>query len=260
MNNIIIYFPLGAGGNLIRNIISLDTAFEFYDGSPFHREYVTTQERFDFTQKFYQESVTPDTWLDREWRIRTALHVRHYEENGIAHWNPDARSVYLIHGETAEMYNISINKQLTNFNRSAIEIGNAVESVTKKGLWSCYHLFVIPDNIDLFTKIYATKNGTLNQFNVANDVAARYHRAEMHNRNLNFKLLEFQKFIQNQSNRTITIRAEDLFVESGAEKLIKLLPNLGAKVPDNMITTIHSIWLQSTKQLYYNSYGEELKL
>ena len=260
MDNIIIYFPLGAGGNLIRNIINLDTAFEFYDGSPFYKEYSTTQGRFEFTEKFYQEIVTSDTWLAREWRIRTALHSRHYEENGIAHWNPNAKSVYLIHGEITEMYNIAINKRLTNFNRSAIRLGKEIESITKKGLWSCYHLFVMPDNIDLFTKIYATKNGTLNQFEVLNDIGARYHRAEMHNRNLNLKLIEFQKFIQNQSNRTITFCAEDLFTESGAQKLIKLLSTLAVKVPDNMITTIHSIWLQSTKQLYYNSYGEELKL
>ena len=260
MNNILIFFPLGAGGNLLKNIITLDTKFEFFDDSPFFKEYTTTESRFEFLRDFYKKPVTSESWLTREWSIRTASQVRYYENNTISYWNPDCKLVYLVHGELEEMYNILMDKKLTHYDKTGLMLGTTAQKESPKGLQSCIHVFLMPNNIDFITKIYACKNGSLNQFDQNKTADDRFKLARSHNINLNNRLEDYRKFIHNKSNRCLDVVAEELFKDSGKDLLTDLMYRLNVNVPDEMIHEIHSTWLQSTRELYYTSYKEELTL
>ena len=260
MKNIIIFFPLGAGGNFVRNVMSLDTTFEFFDDSPFYIEYPTAEGRFEFLKKYYQTPVTPNTWLDREWTIRTGAQIRYFENNTIAYWNPHAKSIYLIHGEHEEMYNIYLDKKLSNFDKSGMKLGNDVERISPKGLQSCSNLFILPRDIELTSKIYASKNGKLNQFDQSIPVDERFKMASNHNKRLLLSLEDYKTYITQRSDKCITIAVEDLLVESGADLLDDICYRMNVNVPAHMIRELHSLWLQSTRDLYYTSYGEELKI
>ena len=248
MNNIIVFFPLGAGGNFVRNLITLDTRYEFLDDSEFYKDYPTTLSRYVFLQDYYSRAVDSGTWLEREWSTRTALHQRYFENNNIAYWNPRARVVYLIHGDGIEMQSILEDRRLSNFDKSSIALGNDSEAITETGLKSCTHVFITPSDIDLITQIYISKNAKLNQF--AGNVAAAYE----HNRLLQATLDEYRAACPIHIN----IESESLF--RSADTLCKLMSLLDVQVPTEMIRKLHSLWLQSTKQLYYNTYIETLPL
>ena len=48
INGVIVYFPWGAGGNFVKNIINIDTQFEFIDDNPNLVEYFTKESRYNW--------------------------------------------------------------------------------------------------------------------------------------------------------------------------------------------------------------------
>ncbi|NDH69523.1 MAG: hypothetical protein EBY22_16840, partial [Gammaproteobacteria bacterium] len=103
MNNIILYFPWGGGGNLVRNIISIDLRFEFLDDQWPDRDYPTANSRYEFLLSYYNRPVEPSTWLPREWGQRGKIQNRYYRDGKIAHWNPGKLLVYDAHGSQADV-------------------------------------------------------------------------------------------------------------------------------------------------------------
>lgn len=260
MNNIIVYFPLGAGGNFIRNIITLDTSVDFFDDSEFFVEYPDIKDRYSFLYRYYSTPVDSESWLKREWSIRTNLHVRYYENNNISFWNPNSRIVFLVHGQYDELYSILIDRKLRHYDRSAISQGLVQEQLSKNGLISSTHIFLIPREIDLFTKIYCSKNHVFNHLVEPNGVEQRQHEVKTLNRGMQQRLIEIQDYIKHRSNKILSYDAEDLFSNNGSEMVIELTKRLSLNIDPDMIKSLHSIWLSSTRQLYFACHGTELTL
>ena len=257
--NIIIYFPLGGGGNLIRNIITLDTQFDFNDNQEFSGSYPTTESRFEFIKKYYKQPIDSTLWLHREWSIRSRYGNKYYNNNKIGYWNPDFKVAYLIHGEIEELYGILLDQNLPCYDRYRIENGTRPEELSPWTTQECFHIFMLPKDIDYVTDIYASKNYVLNQFDQNLGYQERKETAKKYNRQLYQRLLEIKEFLLTHQQTVIDISVEEIFGATGAFSIQQLFDKLSVNVPTEMIKEIHSIWLQSTKELYYNTYNRELK-
>jgi len=244
VNSVIVYFPWGAGGNLVRNIITLDTRFEFLDDQEFNGSYPLATDRYKWLKAYYQASVTPDTWLQREWSIRQKLYNRYYQGN-IQYWNPEYLIAYDCHGEDREVNTIKQNGYLDSYDQNM---------PTQQSAWriqECQHIFLISNNVKLITDIYISKNPVLNQFDYIDQFDVRTTRALETNNKLTANLKELL-----QTLGAPTYIAEELY--SGPNLLKDIVNQLQLDIPYSYINELHSIWLQSTREIYYNYYKKEL--
>jgi len=240
---VVVCFPWGAGGNLVRNIISLDSRYEFCS---------ETDHRYQWLLDYYREPVTPDTWLKREWSIRQQFYNRYYS-GGIAYWNPDWLLAYDCHGTDQEIKIIQQNHQLPCYDRYRIDQGLRPEQTSPWHLQDCEYIFVIAKNIETITSIYYSKNPVLNQFSHV-DESQRQHHALSTNQQLNKNLIDLSNTIKNKH----VYCAEDLLASS--DLVLDVVSKLKLSIPKENIETIHSTWLKSTHEVYYNYYNRELTL
>ena len=164
MNGVIVYFPWGSAGNLVKNIINIDTRFEFLDSNKIDGKYTDTESRYKFLIDYYNKEVTPDTWLPREWSIRAKFYNRYYENGNSVYWNPDKLLTYDCHGGGTELENILSGAYLKHWNRHQVSTGIIEEKLSSWTLQECVHIFLIPSDVSLTTEIYNSKNPTINQF------------------------------------------------------------------------------------------------
>jgi hypothetical protein len=249
---------MGAGGNLIANLLSLDINFNFYGDDKYSRDYQDQQSRYNFLKNYYLRPVTAETWLRREWDIRAKHGNRFYLNNTIRYWDPQVQTVYILHGSADEINSILLDQTLQNWDRAGIENGRVTEQVSPWTLQECTHIFILPKDIDHITDIYASKNYSLNQFNQNESREYRQHQAYRHNRSMYERLLETQEFLIRKNRQVLTYSAEDLFQESGIDLINDIVSNVGASIELEYLKEIHSIWLQSSRDLYYNMFNQPL--
>lgn len=250
---------MGAGGNLIANLVRLDTAFNFYDDSVFDADHWDQQARYEFLKAYYLQPVTSETWLKREWSIRAKHGNRFYVNNAISYWDPTARTVYLLHGSSDELNPVLLDQSLLCWDRVGVKSGRLTEHVSPWTLQECTHLFILPNNIDHITDIYGSKNYILDQYDQNNSQEYRRHQAFAHNRIMYNRLLKTKDFLLKKNCRVLTYTAEDLFKESGINVINDMVSQLNLTINPEYLTEIHSIWLHSSQDLYYNHYNRELK-
>ena len=262
MNNVIVHFPWGAGGNLIRNFITLDTRFEFLDDTDNPREYPTVQERYDWLLGYYEKHITSDTWLRREWDIRQKLYNRYYL-GGIAYWNPNKLLAYDCHGNENEIKSITSGELLRAYDRYRIDQGLAPEQFSSWTLKECSHIFLLPEDpvqLNLINEIYNSKNPVVNQFHYLNTIEEKRAAIATANAEMNYNLhrLSAELVFENQSVQKYT--TGNLYNGQGAKIIQQVISTLGLQIPFEFVQPIYDVWLQSTHEVYYNYFNRELKI
>ena len=235
---IVVHFPMGAGGNLVRNIFSLSPGFELLgaDRAP------VESNKYEFLLDYYQQEVNRTTWLEREWSIRQGLFNRYYNLNVPVYWNPDYKLVYDNHGTiTVE----DLDHPLQHWNRSGIKNNTITEQIAEWTLRDCQHVFIDVGNlIKQINQIYFSKNHNLQKNFVT--MSASWNK----------QLDTLQKNL----SQCLIIDVKHLFSNSGDREIYNLSKMLNLDIDANWIKTIHQTWLQSTREIYYNYYKENLTL
>jgi hypothetical protein len=259
MNGVIVYFPWGAGGNLVKNILSLHTEFEFIDDQPFNGEYPGPVERYEFLKRYYSQEVTSETWLDREWAIRKTPHNKYFYMNGVGYWNPDCKLIYDIHGTPEEIMSITLDQTLKCFDRAGIEEGRRQEEISSWTIQECDHVFLLADNIQNFTDIYSSKNFDLDhkhpKFN-----QGMLEEATRQNISYDIRLRHLMDHLQSRGRNVLSYSAEALFRDNGYETINDIAHKINLTIPLEYTQHIHAIWLQSTRDLYYNLHNKLLDI
>ena len=250
MDNIILYFPWGGGGNLVRNIISIDTRFEFSDDQWTNGHYPTADSRYEFLLNYYNKPVEPSTWLPREWRLRAKIQSRYYQNGKIVYWNPEKLLVYDAHGSQSDVINILSGRHLKCFNRWEINCGAASEQLSSWTLEDCTHIFLIPSDVSTITKIYNSKNPTINQLESVQDLARRRQQAEIANVKMCERLNNLAAQLRISGKQVYVYDCAELYRNPNTIK--DIVSSMELAVNHNYIDSIHSVWLQSTQQVYYN--------
>lgn len=259
MSNVIIYWPWGAGGNLVRNIISLDTRFEFFDDRVYKVSYPDVDSRYAFLHNYYSQPVQSNTWLTREWSIRTKIFNRYNgEHENITYWNPDELVAYGIHGTDKEIENVKSRGELLHYDRVKVNKGLIEEQPSPWKLIDCRHIFLIPRDVGKITEIYNSKNPTINQLEHEGDLEHRRREAKIINTTMTNRLSSFKEYLDMENKWTRLYWADQLYAPNGYGVLFNISNDLGLNIPINYIKTLHHIWLQSTKNIYYNYFNREL--
>lgn len=259
LNGIILYFPMGAGGNLVKNILNLDTVFEFIDDKPFNGKYPTSESRYNFLKQYYLRPVTSDNWLDREWLIRKTSHNKYFYMNGVGYWNPNFKLVYDIHGSAEEIMSITLDQPLKNFDRSGIIDGRCEEQISSWTIQECEHVFLLAEDLKTLMEIYASKNYALNKNHIKFN-PSQLEEATRQNNYYAARLKLLSRHLETRNRRVMRYSAELLFRDNGFELIEDIKTKLGLTIPSNYIRDIHSLWLTSTRELYYTTHNKPLDI
>lgn len=260
INGVIVYFPWGAGGNFVKNIINIDTQFEFIDDNPNLVEYFTKESRYNWLVNYYRQIVTPDSWLVREWSIRNKLYNRYYLNNGPGYWNPNKKLVYDCHGDKSSTEAIIEDRKLQLWDIAGVARGIKEEQISPWSLQDCHHVFLIPNDVEYITKIYNSKNPTINQFEYKEpELKNRQQLALAANKEMTENLLELHTHLTVNNKIVYKHTADDLYTENGWKLVDSILSDLGIDVATDQVKSLHSLWLDGTKQVYSNYFGSYLK-
>jgi len=235
---IVIHFPMGSGGNFLRNIFCLSPGFELLgtDRAP-----ILQENKYSFLLNYYQQPVNRSTWLDREWSTRQALYNRYYSSNVPVYWNPEFDLVYDNHGSIDLL---DLDRPLQHWNRVHVTGNIIAEQIAPWTLRDCQHIFIeVGDMNDQIDRIYFSKNSNPQS------------NFQLMSRTWNNRLLVLK---QNLSHLTIHVR--EILYNLGYQTIHDLLQKAGLAVDIDLIKTIHQTWLQSTQEIYYNHYKENIKL
>jgi hypothetical protein len=260
MNGVIVYFPWGGAGNLVKNVITLDTRFEFLDDQSYAGEYPTQESRFNWLYEYYSRPVEPETWLPREWSIRTKSHAKYYVNNEITYWNANKLVVYDVHGEENELDNNLKRGTLQHFDRVRIEMGQVQEQDSTWRLTDCEQVFLIPKNIKLITEIYNSKNPTINQLEHEGDLAYRQQEAQIINNTMSQRLVDLQHHFDSCGVKHHDYVADELYKTTGADALLDITAKLNLTISEEYVRMIHSVWLSSTNAVYTKYFNKELDI
>lgn len=259
LNGITLYFPWGAGGNLVKNILSLDTEFEFIDDKEWNEEYPTQESRYVFLKDYYQQDVSSDNWLSREWTIRHRPHAKYFYMNGIGYWNPDYKLIYDVHGTPEELLSILLDKKLQCYDRARIDTGERAEQMSSWTIQETAHVFLIADDIQNFIDVYASKNHDLDK-NHSKFNQSYLNEATRQNTFFNQRLQETATHLQGRGRDVMIFTAEALFRDTGYQLIESISQHLNLNINPQYIRELHAIWLQSTRELYYNLHNKPLEI
>ena len=257
LNSVIVYFPWGGGGNFVKNIISLDTRFEFFDDHQFRGVYPTCLDRYNWMKNYYQRPMDPEQWLQREWSIRSAMHGQYYNNRVISYWNPDYLVAYDVHGEQHELDQLMGNPLLQCYDRYKIEHEGRSEQYSHWQVQDCHHVFLLTPNIKLITEIYNSKNPTLNQ--LEGDLLSRREAAEIINTTMSQRLATFKEHLKLNSKPVLEYCADKLYGDTGHNIILDIVKRLELDVPSEYVSDLHSIWLRSTRDVYRAYFNKELE-
>ena len=255
MKDVIIYFPWGAGGDFLKNVITVNPEFDFNDDKEFTDEINPSFEsRYQFFLNYYKP-VLGEEWSHREWQIRKKFFGRYYEAGGIRYWNPWARTVFDCYGSPEELERILSNERLHCYDRTRINRGEIADEISDYTLKECKHVFLIPTNVRLITDIYCSKDPSLNQFsaNISDD--AKKHRALLINK---FRTYRLKEFAETLGGDVYKYSADQLYSNTGAELISTILDDLGIEMPVWIVNDLHQAWLDNTKQIYSAYYNKDL--
>ena len=254
-NTIIVHFPMGAGGNILRNIFSLSPGYEMLgpDRAP-----MADAEKSQFLTDYYRQDVTSETWLRREWSIRTGLYTRYYDLGIPRYFNPANSMAYDNHGNTGVE---DMGKHLSHYDRYRINEGTIPDQTTEWTLADCQHIVIEVDDLDYLAKIYNSKNPKIDQFeHMYKDFESRYCEFLRINSIMYGNITRLQNYLTVNKQRVYTIHVAELFADNGYTAIQNLNHKLNLSVDPDVVKNIHGIWLQSTREVYYNYFKEELKL
>lgn len=259
VNNAIVYFPWGAGGNFIKNICTIDTRFEFFDEQPYKPAVdPSADERYYFLYHYYKRSITPSEWLKREWAIRLKYHGKYYDRGTIKYWDPEYNNIYECHGGIEEIERILDPSPLIHFDRTRVESGQLPEESSYWRLEDCKHIFLLPKNIQFITDIYHSKNPELNQLNPNASMDSRRKQAFIINRLMTLRLQELADTLTERGARVYKYTADNLYTNTGNQLIEAMMHEIGQRVPIEYIRPLHSNWLDGTKSVYRQFYNREL--
>jgi hypothetical protein len=231
IKNTIIHFPWGAGGNFIRNCLLLDDCYEF-DGQ--HRD---TLARYNFLMDYYQQELTQDTWLAREWSgPRGYLYNTYYNTPGIINWSTKNNVIYLNHCQDNEM-----------------------QSIMDNILLDLKHVFLMPTNLQLIAEIYVSKNPE-DTGHLCGNTVEKIKNTTLYIKYLkeNQTMLAEQLKKQNQPNYIYDV--DYLFDNNGFELILDIANHLLMNVPRAMAQDLHRLWINKTKFVYNNFFSNHSEL
>jgi hypothetical protein len=259
VKSVIVYFPRGAGGNLVKNICTLDTEFDWFDQHQYRPEIPPTQsERYRFMVDYYSGSATPESWLDREWSVCGKYLAKYYDQSCIAYWDPEWITVYECHGQIEELDRIVEPTPLKIFDRTRVDRAEIEEQLSAWHLNECRHVFLLPKDLHLITDIYQSKNPELNQINPNGTAESRRKQAYIINRLMTLRLSELAEKFEQQGQQVYKYTADDLFNSAGHQLLQAVVSDLQLDIPPNITRPIHAAWLSSTQQVYKQYWNKEL--
>ena len=268
MNGVVVSFPWGAGGNLVKNIITLDTRFDFFDDSEFLKEYPDIDQRYEWMLNYYQQSMTPNTWLKREWSIRTRFHNRYYEGGNPVYWNPNFLTAYDCHGgsstsDNTECENILSNRHMSHYDRFRVDRKLIHDQLSDWTLKDCDHIFIIPDSaldIAIISEIYNSKNPTINQLQQIEDIDDRRRASMKSIITQTQSLVELKRQLEADNCLVHAYTTAQLLNDTGYRVLENIIDRLKLNIPVNYVQTLQQIWLQSTREVYYNYFNRNLTI
>lgn len=258
VNNIIVYFPWGAGGNLIKNLCSIDYSFDFFDEHDFRLPDQSPQERFEFLIDYYYRPISDDEWLKREWAIRKKYSAKYHNNGTIQYWDPAYRTMYECHGLEEELAGILAPTPLRCFDRTRIDAGEIADTPSPWLLADCQHVFLLPDNIQLITDIYHSKNSRLEQLHPNTPDASKKKHLFLLNRLMTLRLENFSKTLEDRGCEVYKYCADTLFTDAGAQLINHIFQDTAVTVPEEYVTKIHSKWLQDTRDIYQQFHNRDL--
>jgi hypothetical protein len=242
---------MGSGGNLLKNIFSLAPGHEMLD---YNRVPLPQEQKQQFLVDYYNQSVDNDTWLRREWSIRTGLYLRYYNNNIPAYWNPGHDMVYDNHGVLAPQ---DLSHHMRHYDRFKINSGEMSEQISTWSLQDCHHVFLLANNLNELAEIYNSKNPTIDQYlDRIPELQDRYQEFLIENYNYYQNILAVRAAVGAPHD----LDYRELFADAGGHAIVQLATALGLAIDHDMINQLHRNWLQSTRSLYYNYHNRELKL
>ena len=254
INNIIVYFPWGAGGNFVQNVLSLAPGFQLLSETG-----KNVVDKNNFLLEYYSQAVTPDTWLKREWSIRTYFGNRYCLGETPAYWNPDYSLVYTTHGEERNMSGLLKDTKLKHWDRYNVDAGNITEHVCPISTHDFTHIFMIPDSVEKITRVYNSKNPKVDQLRLHDaDEYLRLHQTMIINLNQSMNLYRLREELVKKDKLVLNISPDQLLTDEGYVAIIELTNNLQLDIDKDIIKRLHNLWFESTKKCYTEFYNREL--
>lgn len=255
---VIVYFPWGAGGNLIKNIISLNSEYDFFDGRGNRGDYSAQETRYNFMLWYYTRPVDQTTWADREAELKKKQFGKYYSNNIIKYWDNTCNAVYECTGDQSQIDQILKQAPLDIFDRSKVNAGIINEIPSDWQLIDCRHVFLIPQNIQLITDIYSSKNTTIPWLHPDTPSKSKNAQMLLINKLFNLRLLELMNTLENQDRFVYKYTADKLFADNGHQLIKNILVDLDIQVANTYTETLHTAWLQDTRKIYRQAYNKEL--
>lgn len=235
-DNVIVYSPWGGGGDLIRNIITLDPRFDYADDAPPTETPPVAEDRYKFFLDYY--SSLPHRPINR-------FYSRYYNNNAIAYWNPDSRVAYQCNGSIEEIDRIQSKLKLAHYDRSGIEAKRVNEQLSNGTLKECSHVFLIPKNLALINQAHCIANPALIQFSQEQPVDRRQKQATIINKLRHDRLRDLATALPEAYKYT----ADELYTPMGSDLIEQIIQDINIDVPVKYIYSLHSQWLNLYKEL-----------
>lgn len=254
INNIIVYFPWGAGGNFVQNVLSLAPGFQLMSETG---EDVIDKNKF--LLDYYSQVVTPDTWLKREWSIRTYFTNSYCLDETPAYWNPNYSLVYTAHGEERSVPSLIQDAKLKHWDRYNVEAGNITEQICPVSTHDFTHVFMIPDSIEKINRVYLSKNPRVDQLRLSDsDQFLTFHQTMIVNVNQSMNLYRLRAELVEKHKVVLNISPDQLLTDEGYVAIIELTNNLQLDIDEDIIKRLHQLWFESTKKCYAEFHKKNL--
>jgi hypothetical protein len=259
VNNVIVYFPWGAGGNFIKNVCNIDPRFDWFDEQEFRPDIPPApMERYHFLYHYHSTQLQSDNWLWHEGLVRRKYTAKYHQGGKITYWDPEFNTVYEAHGEVDELDRILDPAPLLYYDRTRVDAGITKEQISYWKLEDCKHVFLLPKNIQLITDIYHSKNPILNQLNQNASLESRRKQAFIIIRLMTLRLQELADTLAARGATVYKYTADDLYSNTGNQLVEALVQDLGQRVPIEYIRPLHRVWLDSTRSVYQKFYNRDL--
>jgi hypothetical protein len=259
VKSVIVYWPWGAGGNLVKNICTLDTDFDWFDQEPYRAEVAPAYaQRVSFMMDYYTNSVGAEGWLEREWSVRTKYLAKYYDNNCITYWDTACATAYECHGSAEEIDRILDPAPLQIYDRTRVCNGEISEQLSDWSLADRRHVFLLPQDLHLITDIYQSKNPQLNQIDQVATVEARRSQVYTINQLMSLRLQTLATMLTEQGQRVYKYTADQLFADTGDRVLAAIVQDLDLTISPADVVSIHQAWWANTQQVYQQYWNQQI--
>ena len=253
VKNIIVYFPWGAGGNFVQNVLSLAPGFQLLSETG-----EGVDDKKSFLLDYYSKDITPETWLRREWSTRIFFSNMYCENDVPTYWNPDFSLVYTVHGEIRNMELLQTDRYLMHWDRYRISSGEVADISSPCSTHDFTHVFMIPKDVALISNVYISKNPTLNQFSDIEDLQARYADAHVVNNTQTSNLTDLRQYLLENGKQVYDLIPDLLLTDDGYTVILTLIKQLQLDIDGELVKQLHALWLSSTRECFKKIHNREL--